>query len=475
MAHSTPIGNWRKIFVQLSTAAVAAVALGLLIAQTRYASGRPPAATVLVFAALVVWASNFWVGLTSDMGVNPALMVVMVAVVAFHDRGGVLAAALIGLSGGLLRDTLMNSERSWRGNLLMTAFNCGQFLLSAVAAALVYTSIYTSGLGGSVGRTLAAAGCAALVFTILNPGLCSVLIMSSGVPGSAVWDELRPALPGLFTFGLIGALVGELYAKLGLLSLVLLVVPVLIARRTYRATLELREAQDQAIGVFLQAMRAKDLYTAQHTERVAKYAVYIGEEFGWHGARLTHLRQAALMHDIGKLAVSSELLNKPGRLTPEEYAEIRRHNEVCVSILSQVAFLQSTIPVASDRHGFFDASEGMKGDPAVMEAYIVAVVDAFDAMTSTRAYRKALSMEVAFEELVKGKGTQFDPDCVDALIAAIARRDEHFGAGYESATCDFAVEPPAAGVGSAGLGDLELPALPHRSPRSGTRLPMFGR
>ena len=472
MSQSTPSGGWRKPAVQLLTVAAASGLLAYLIIQARHAAGRPPLLTVLVFAAFVVWAQNSWVGLSSDVAVSPSLMVIMLAVAAFHSQGAVLAAALTGLSAGLFWDTITNPTRSWRGNLLMTGFNCGQFLLSAVAAAVVYVAIVESQVAAA---SLLAAGCAALVFTVINVSLVLLMIVSGGVAAAPVWDEMRPALPAFAAFGIIGALAGDLYAELNLLWLVLLIVPILIARRTYRATFELREAQDEAIGVFLQAMRAKDLYTAQHTERVAKYAGYIGEEFGWHGPRLTHLRQAALMHDIGKLAVSSELLNKPGRLTPEEYAQIRRHNEVCVGILSQVEFLRSTIPVAADRHGFFDSSGGKKGDAAVMEGYIVAVVDAFDAMTSTRAYRKALPMEVAFAELQKGKGTQFDPDCVDALIAAIVRRGEHFGAGYESDVVAFAVEPPAAGVGSAGLGDLEVPALPRRMSPAAGRMPLLGR
>jgi response regulator RpfG family c-di-GMP phosphodiesterase len=266
---------------------------------------------------------------------------------------------------------------------------------------------------------------------------------------------MAPALPGSLAFGIVGALIGQLYVTLGVFSLVFLVVPSLIGRRLYRSTLVLREAREQTIQVFMKALEVKDLYTARHTERVAKFAGYIGEEMGFRGSRLIDLRHAALMHDIGKLAVSSKLLNKPGRLTPEEYLDIRRHNEVCVEILTRVQFLRATIPVASDRHGFFDAAS-VRLNPEALAGYIVAVADAFDAMTSTRPYRRALSQDVAFAELRKGKGTQFHPASVDSLIGAIERRGEAFGDGYEVDLIRFEVEPPATGVGSAGLGDLDL-------------------
>ena len=112
------------------------------------------------------------------------------------------------------------------------------------------------------------------------------------------------------------------------------------------------------------------------------------------------------------------------------------------------------VPTASDRHAHYDRSEKREHDRLIQEAYIVAVADAFDAMTSTRSYRRALPQEVAFQELRDKAGTQFNPDCVEALIRVIERRGERYGDGYEEDPEQFEVPPPVAGVGSAGLGDL---------------------
>jgi len=161
-------------------------------------------------------------------------------------------------------------------------------------------------------------------------------------------------------------------------------IAVLVAVHAYGSSRQLNEARAATVRMFLRALEAKDPYTARHTERVANYATYIAEQLGWRRARVDRVRQAALMHDIGKLAVAPRLLNKPALLTEHEYAEIRRHNEVCVGILSRVEFLRSTIPVASDRHAHFDAHSG-GSDHGATEGFIVAVADAFDAMTSTRA------------------------------------------------------------------------------------------
>lgn len=443
--------------VVLGATAVAGIGftLGLTIWDVWH--GNSPPVSVAFFCLFLIWASNpslIW----ADVSVTSDLMVVMATAAAFHGRAGVLPAALVGLSAGLLWRVMRNPGRSVRQNLLMTVFNCGQFALSASAAAAVYNLLAT----GSISHVLLAAVCATLTYGAFNTGLVMIMVVSGGAPARPVWSAMAAALPNFFAFGLVGVLAGDLYGVLGLWSLVFLIVPSIVGRRIYHSTLELRAAHEAAIRVFMRAMEVKDPYTARHTARVARYACYIGEQLGFRHRRLTHLRHAALMHDIGKLAVNSRLLNKPGPLTSGEYAEIQRHNEVCVEILSQVQFLRSTIPVAADRHGTFVGAD--RGDPLALEGYIVAVADAFDAMTSTRAYRKALSQEVAFAELREAKGSQFHPDCVEALIRAIERRGEVYGAGNELDLVQFAVEPPTAGVGSAGLGDLEIDGPSGRRP-----------
>jgi HD-GYP domain-containing protein (c-di-GMP phosphodiesterase class II) len=232
-----------------------------------------------------------------------------------------------------------------------------------------------------------------------------------------------------------------------------MITPVAIARLTFASFLELHEAHEATIRVFMRAIHTKDAYTGKHTERVARYSVYIGEEMGFSHARLEHLRQAALMHDIGKLAVPKHLLNKPGKLTDAEFEQVQAHAHVCIDILTLVDFLRPMTAAASGHHSRYDGGGYGGTNEHPIEAYIVAVADAYDAMTSTRSYRRALPMDVAFAELRAKSGSQFHPDCVEGLIGAISRRGEKHGLGYEDDVVEFAVAPPVVGVGSAGLGD----------------------
>jgi HD-GYP domain-containing protein (c-di-GMP phosphodiesterase class II) len=260
--------------------------------------------------------------------------------------------------------------------------------------------------------------------------------------------ELLPAGMDVLPFTLLGFLVGRLYLNLGAGVLVLIFVPIIIAREVFRSYNTVTEARDETVQMMIRALESKDNYTAGHAERVAKYAGYIGQEMSLGPWRMERLHFAALMHDIGKLVVPNQILNKPGKLTEEEFARMRVHEKVAVQMLSHIDFLR---PIAPTTH-----ADAMRFDPDDLdhpiEPYIVMIADAYDAMTSTRSYRKALPQEIAFQELRDKSGTQFHPECAEALIRAIEKRGEVHGKGHEE---DVAYEhDPEAGVGSAGLGDL---------------------
>jgi HD-GYP domain-containing protein (c-di-GMP phosphodiesterase class II) len=237
--------------------------------------------------------------------------------------------------------------------------------------------------------------------------------------------------------------------EVGLGIVPLFVAPIFIARQAFASYLTLRAAQEATLSTLVRTLEAKDQYTAGHVERVAQFSQYMGEEFGFRQARLQRLRYSALMHDIGKLIVPNHILNKPGKLTAAEYERMRKHDYVSVELLRRIDFLSLVVPSLDVDH----ATSG-RDDTAPLEARIGAVADAFDAMTSTRAYRRALTQEVAFAELRDKAGEQFDPRCVDALIRAIESRGERYGSGHEESVAEFKAPPPTAGTGSAGLGDL---------------------
>jgi len=188
------------------------------------------------------------------------------------------------------------------------------------------------------------------------------------------------------------------------------------------AEAETRSAYLGAIRALAAALDARDPYTAGHSERVSTLSVMMGRLMNVGSGDLEILRLGALLHDIGKIGVSDEILRKTGPLTPEEFDGIKRHPALGARILRQVPFLAPHLPIVELHHERPDGRGypfGLRGEDIPLAARIVHVADAFDAMTSARAYRAARGASVAFAELQRHAGTQFDPLCVDALLAAM--------------------------------------------------------
>jgi hypothetical protein len=418
------------------------VAGGIALALA-LSSPLPAAGSVLLLAALFAFAENASVELPNKSSLSASLMLAMVAIVAFREGAEYLGPLLVAAAGSLYIRQLRNRE--WA----KVCFNLANFGLSALAAAAVY-SVLPIDKTGSVGFELVAAIPTALTYSTVNSLLLMPAVaMLTARPVREVAREMWLGDIQILPFALLGGLLGRLYLDLGSWVVPLFVAPILIARQAFASYLALREAQEATLATLIRALEAKDRYTAGHVERVARFAHLMGMELGLRPTALERLRYGSLMHDIGKLIVPNQILNKPGRLTEAEYERMREHERVSVELLRRIDFLA---PVAPSIEAEWANDCATPTSP--IDTRIIAVADAFDAMTSTRAYRRALPQEVAFTELRDKSGTQFDSACVEALIKVIERSGEHYGEGHEEQVADFAVPPPVAGTGSAGLGDL---------------------
>jgi putative nucleotidyltransferase with HDIG domain len=191
-------------------------------------------------------------------------------------------------------------------------------------------------------------------------------------------------------------------------------------------TAQLRELRETYNGVLmiLRHFISKDAYTENHCFRVSVYATRIAATMGLSDDRIEDVRAAALLHDIGKLDISRELLYKAASLTREEYEEIQKHVAKGVQILEPVGgSLRRVIPIILAHHDRFDGSgyHPTRGDDIPLEARIIAVADVYDSLTSDRPYRKAMSTFDARDVLIKGSETEFDPRVVSAFQVAFRR------------------------------------------------------
>ncbi|WP_435600660.1 HD-GYP domain-containing protein [Streptomyces sp. C10-9-1] len=224
--------------------------------------------------------------------------------------------------------------------------------------------------------------------------------------------------------------------------------PVYLSCRTFARYHRERAAHQATVRALVQAVDLKDPYTRGHGERVGRASVLIARELGLGEDRLETVRLAGTLHDIGKLGVPTRVLRKDGPLTPAERRTVELHPEYGHEIVRGMGFLGEAREAILHHHERLDGTGypyGLAGEAIPEAARVVAVADAFDAMTSTRSYRRARPVGEALEELGRCAGTQFDPRMVRALTRAVQRE------GWQTAVTSDEAVPPAARPGPRGV------------------------
>lgn len=316
--------------------------------------------------------------------------------------------------------------RGERPSSFKMAFNAAQLSVAGGLAALTY-----HGLGGvsvfagpDLPRVIVATAAATAVYFLVNTiAVSGAIAVDTHTSFVRTWLQAYGwSTASYVAFGASGILLSGLYQVLGVLALPLLFVPFLVARAAFHSYQEVSEAYESTVRAFVRAIDAKDSYTRGHSERVAEYSKLIAERLGMRDRDLQVLFYGALLHDVGKLVVRKGILTKPSRLSDEEWEEIKRHPVVGAEIVSEIEFLEPAIDGVLSHHERLDGTgypAGLARDLVPVQARIMAVADTYDAMTSSRAYRGARSMQEAIDELKRCVGTLFDEDCVREFVAAL--------------------------------------------------------
>ena len=390
------------------------------------------------FAAAFVYFEWHTVEVNDRMFASPSIMVLLTAAVIYGPESAVIGTAAMAALGPLAPADIR--ERRW----FQPAVNFGQLILSATAATgilALFLSVGTSSgasiLGGGLWRIAVGSAFASIAYGFVNYRM--VLFIVGRVYGRLEvrpWSHIAAILLPMTGMGFLGGLLGATYLIIGTAALPLIAVVFFVGYMAFESYARLREAQESTIRGFIKALEAKDLYTRGHTERVARFTEMIGKQMGFDGTQLERLRWAALIHDVGKLAVPRELIRKRSRLSDEEYETMQQHVHFVEELLEDVDFLQPMIEIASNHHAHYDGNGyhgagHQHGDTPSKEACILAVADSFDAITSTRSYRVALTQPYAYAELRRHAGTQFDPEVVEAFIEGMENSGHRYGSKVE--------------------------------------------
>ncbi|MER5180452.1 HD-GYP domain-containing protein [Streptomyces sp. NPDC002896] len=348
------------------------------------------------------------------------------------------AAALVAVPGGLLASVEQRPQwvrRVWRA---------AQLALSASAAAAVHTALGGRGAvtAADFPYVLVPVGAAVLAFCCVLSYLDSgILAAARGVPPVPFRPRRCAAVPvawrGLLlrslapvgVHGLAGLMMAVLWrSPYGPLAALLVLLPMYVSCWAFAQYHHEQTAHRATIRALVQAVDIKDEYTRGHSERVGQASMMIARELGMDDERVEVLRFAGILHDVGKLGVPTRLLRKDGPLTPQERRVIELHPEYGHEMVRGIGFLGEARTAILHHHERLDGSGypyGLVGSQIPECARVVAVADAFDAMTSTRSYRRARPVAVAVEELERCAGAQFDPQMVRALVRALGRHGWH--------------------------------------------------
>ncbi len=231
---------------------------------------------------------------------------------------------------------------------------------------------------------------------------------------------IRGTLRGLINVSIISRSDQIAHGKLGVLSI--LASSAASAITNQKLYHDLKSSYWQAIHALANAIEARDLYTAGHTDRVMKLAEATARYLGWDEKQIQYLRVGCTLHDVGKIAVPDAILNKTGRLTDEERRQMEEHPNLGLKIIADIDLFEPSIPYIIAHHERYDGKgypKGLRGQEIPIEGRILAVADTFDAIMSDRPYRKGAAVDKAVRELIDNKGTQFDPDLVDRFIEVL--------------------------------------------------------
>jgi hypothetical protein len=305
-------------------------------------------------------------------------------------------------------------------------FNVCLFIITITAAGQIFRlagGVATPHIGELV---IPMAVCGIAYFLINTFGVSAIVALSTSQSAWRIWQRtyLWTTITHLVGFVPLGAIIAVIFMHIGIPGVGLFLVPLMLARYSFKLYTDMRQVHFETVRALTSAIDASDPYTKGHSERVTHYAVAMARELRLSERRVQAIEYAGFLHDMGKIGIHHDILVKPGSLSDDEWRIMRAHPEIGARIVSDLDFLRGARDVVLHHHERFDGTgypEGLAGDAIPLEARIAKVADAFDAMMSDRPYRSSLGLEKALDELIRGRGTEFDPRVVDAFLKLLEK------------------------------------------------------
>ena len=398
------------------------VAAGVFCCWVFFRSGQAVWWQTLCLAGLLVLCRCLPLYIRNDCAIDMSFISILTI---FLIQGPAAAASLYLLTTPFVIVPRMGTkdkfDHIFNTPLVKTFFNTGNLVLSICVSGLCFNA-----LGGSPGYLklpeiilpiVAYVTVSMIINTLLMAGLLKIEMSANFF--ETVVSGFGQFVPNIICAAPIGYFLAVLFQmEDGPYLVTLFMLPMLLARFSFKMYLNIKEQQYKVINTLSAVIEAKDQYTVGHSKRVEQYSEMLAREMKLPLKKIETIKTAALFHDIGKVGIQDTVLNKPGALSQNEWAEISRHPEISVHILEDIDFYGNIKEIILSHHERYDGGgypNHRAGKEISTEASIISVADAFDAMTSDRPYRKGFSPDRAIQIIREESGKQFNPKAAQAM------------------------------------------------------------
>jgi len=308
--------------------------------------------------------------------------------------------------------------------LYKTAFNVCSIMISVVISAIIFEITGGKFFNFDLSKILTPIILFSLTYLLINYFLLSLLLHLWGGTRffNTFMENLKMGLLNVIGMVPLGIIIAEVFKVYSYIGVIVIFGPILLARYSFIMYLSMKKSYVDTVKALSLAIEAKDKYTEGHSNRVVEYVEKIASKMKFSESHLENLKIASLLHDIGKIGIPESILNKPGKLSDEEYSIIKEHPVIGANIVKDIDALKNCTDIIMYHHERYDGKgypKGLKEDKIPLDAYIIALADAFDAMCSDRPYRKAMSRDDAAKIIKAERGKQFNPDVADIFLKII--------------------------------------------------------
>lgn len=376
---------------------------------------------VFFWSLLAIVSESLTIVLPNGIGVSVSFSIYLASIMI----GGPLLAIIAASSSYIF--SIVKTEKGYshifNTPYYKSIFNVSILILSSGFSGMVFSLFSTYKYGQFL---FAPTILTVIVYLMINSIALSTLVsLIYNKPFVQTWaNNFRGVALSIFAIAMIGIILALAFISYGPTAVVLFFGPLLLARYSFKLYLNMKQTYIDTISAFNKFLEAKDMYTSGHASRVLKYCELIASAINLRPDRTENLKNAAILHDIGKIGIDDSILKKTSGLSPSEYSSIQEHVKIGSEIIDGIDFLKGISKIVAQHHERPDGNgypNGLKDSAICLEASILSIADVYDAMISDRPYRKGLTLDLALEEIRINAGTQFDNELAEIFIRILQK------------------------------------------------------